>query len=36
MLRDEWWDAGARAKGGVGKKSRVEREVRLRCFFFEV
>ncbi len=36
MLRDEWGGAGARAKGGVGKKKRVEREVRLRCFFFGV
>ncbi len=36
MLRDEWWGAGARAKGGVGKKRRVEREVRLRCFFFGI
>ncbi len=28
--------AGARVKGGGGKKKRVEREVRLRCFFFGV
>ncbi len=28
--------AKARAKGGVGKKRRLEREIRLRCFFFGV
>ncbi len=28
--------AKARAKGGVGKRRRVEREIRLRCFFFGV